>query len=223
MHLSGAFVLKEFLVFIWSLVPCIVRYPGRPLRGRLQVMGRAVRRQPGFRTRADRDLFSGGSYEYAVTRSSVDTGTRLRHYNLSTSISRGFCPVRGRRCCHHGSVNRQAGEVLVAGNWDGFAAMFTEDGAEMPPNEALLQGRAAIREWLGTLGTITAYTQEAAEVDGRHRLAYYRGTYLITFATNGESVTDRGKNLIVLRKQPDGSWQISAAIWNSDLPLEPQN
>jgi len=42
MHLSGAFVLGEFIVFVRSLVPCNGRYPGRSLRGRLQVMGGSV-------------------------------------------------------------------------------------------------------------------------------------------------------------------------------------
>ena len=44
MHLSGAVVLKEFIVLVLSLVPCNVRHSGRSLRGRLQVMGRSVRR-----------------------------------------------------------------------------------------------------------------------------------------------------------------------------------
>ncbi len=45
MHLTCAFVLKEFIVFMCSLVPCNVQHPGRSLRGRLQVMGRVVRQQ----------------------------------------------------------------------------------------------------------------------------------------------------------------------------------
>ena len=43
MHLAGAFVSKESIVFVRSLVPCHGRHPGRPLRSRLQVMGESVR------------------------------------------------------------------------------------------------------------------------------------------------------------------------------------
>ncbi len=46
MHLSGAFVLKEFIVFDSSLVPCNVRCSGQSLKGRLQVMGTTVRLHP---------------------------------------------------------------------------------------------------------------------------------------------------------------------------------
>ena len=43
MLLPSAIVLKEFIVFDCSLIPSNVRPCGRSLRGRLQVMGRAVR------------------------------------------------------------------------------------------------------------------------------------------------------------------------------------
>ena len=45
MKLTGAFVLKEFIVFVRSLASCNVRYAGRSFSGRLHVMGRAVRRR----------------------------------------------------------------------------------------------------------------------------------------------------------------------------------
>ena len=49
MHQTGALVLKECIVFVRSLVPCDDPHAGRSLRGRLQVMGRSVRRQPAAR------------------------------------------------------------------------------------------------------------------------------------------------------------------------------
>jgi hypothetical protein len=48
MHLAGAFVLKEFIVFVRSLVPCVDQLAGRPLGSRLQVMGRSVRQLFAF-------------------------------------------------------------------------------------------------------------------------------------------------------------------------------
>ncbi len=44
MHQTGAVVLKEFIVFVRSRVPCIDQLAGRPLRSRLQLMGRSVMR-----------------------------------------------------------------------------------------------------------------------------------------------------------------------------------
>jgi ketosteroid isomerase-like protein len=34
-----------------------------------------------------------------------------------------------------------------------------------------------------------------------------------------QPITDSGKYLVLLSKQADGSWLISAVIWNSDMPL----
>ena len=45
MHLAGAIVLKEFVVFVRFSIPYNVRYSGRTLRSRLQVMGGSVRQQ----------------------------------------------------------------------------------------------------------------------------------------------------------------------------------
>ena len=45
MHQTGAIVLKEFIVFVRSSIPCNDQYSGRPLRSRLQVMGRSVRQR----------------------------------------------------------------------------------------------------------------------------------------------------------------------------------
>ncbi len=44
MHLVGAFVSREVIVFVRSLGPCSDQYAGRPLRDRLQVMDGSVRR-----------------------------------------------------------------------------------------------------------------------------------------------------------------------------------
>ena len=43
MHLAGALVLKEYVVFVRSQVSCNGPSPGRSLRSRLQVMGESVR------------------------------------------------------------------------------------------------------------------------------------------------------------------------------------
>ncbi len=57
-------------------------------------------------------------------------------------------------------------------------------------------------------------------LDGRADLAALRGAYHITFAPPGatRAISDSGKELVVLRKQADGSWLRVGDIWNSDLP-----
>ena len=119
---------------------------------------------------------------------------------------------------------REVVDALLAEDWARFAATFTEDAVRMPPNEPLHQGREAIREWAeanwGPL-TLAEFTQTMLSIDGRGDLAYVRGSYAATSEVPGlpEPVSDVGKVISILRKQEDGRWLISVAIYNSDLPL----
>ena len=121
---------------------------------------------------------------------------------------------------------REIVEALLAEDWDRFAATFTEDAVRMVPNEPLHQGREAIREWAevnwGPL-TLTEFTQTMASIAGCGDLAYAQGTYSATSEVPGlpEPVSDVGKVVAIIRKQDDGRWLVSVAIFNSDLPLLP--
>ncbi len=121
---------------------------------------------------------------------------------------------------------REVVEALLAEDWDRFAATFTEDAVRMPPNEPLHRGREAIQEWAETNWgplTLTEFSQTMLSVDGRGDLAYARASYSATSEVPGipEPVSDVGKVLAVLQKQDDGTWLLSAVIYNSDLPLPP--
>jgi uncharacterized protein (TIGR02246 family) len=122
------------------------------------------------------------------------------------------------------AAEQEVVEATLAGDWGRFAAGFTEDAVRMPPNEPLHQGRDAIRHWAeanwGPL-TITEFTMIVEDVDGRGDLAYSWGPYTATVEVPGvpESVKDIGKFLVVLRKQEDGQWLVSVAMFNSDTPL----
>ncbi len=123
-------------------------------------------------------------------------------------------------------AENQVVEVLMAEDWAAFAAGFTEDAVRMPPNEPLHVGREAIESWAATNWgpiTTTEFSQTVLDVDGRGDLAYARGSYSATVEVPGvpEPISDVGKFLAILRKQPDGSWLVSHAIFNADAPLPP--
>ncbi len=109
-------------------------------------------------------------------------------------------------------------QAVLAGDSAATVAQFTEDAVLMPPNQPLVEGRSDIGAWYASF-TVTELTVTEAQVDGRDRLAYDRGTYSVTFSTEGmpEAVSDTGKYVHILRKQADGSWLWAVAIWNSDL------
>jgi ketosteroid isomerase-like protein len=112
-------------------------------------------------------------------------------------------------------------QAIRAGEWAGAAAFYTQDAVFMPPNEPAVQGRAAIEAWSGASPPITEFSLPIGEIDGRGDLAFVRGTLLITILPEGapEPIQDTGKYLVILRRQPDGTWLAALDIFNSDLPL----
>ncbi len=119
---------------------------------------------------------------------------------------------------------RQAVDSFVkavnARDWKAAAALFAEDATLLPPNQAAVQGGAAIQVWLAAFPPYSTLQCQVLEVEGRGDLAYARETYSMTVTPAGAApIEDRGKLLAIWRKQADGSWKCLRDIWNSDLPL----
>lgn len=112
-------------------------------------------------------------------------------------------------------------KAILAGDFKAAAALWTEDAIAMPPHAAEARGRADIEKLFASFGKTTAFTQNIVETQGRGDLAYSRLTFAVTFTPAGSTaaISDRGKVLVVLARQTDGSWRTARAAWNSDLPL----
>jgi ketosteroid isomerase-like protein len=112
-------------------------------------------------------------------------------------------------------------EAAVAKDWDAVSTFFTTDAVAMPPHQPMVQGRADIKEWYASFPPVTDVELPIVEIDGRGDMAYSRGTYSMTMVMEGvpEPVTLIGKNLVIWRKQADGSWLIAVEMFNSDLPM----
>jgi ketosteroid isomerase-like protein len=113
-------------------------------------------------------------------------------------------------------------QAVIAGDYQAAAVVWADDVIRMPPNAPMIQGKAAMMEEFETRTyTVEEFDQAFEEIDGRDGFAYARGPYSITYAIPGytEPVSDTGKSLAILRKQVDGSWVMTIACWNSDLPL----
>ena len=112
-------------------------------------------------------------------------------------------------------------EAVVAGDWSIMNA-YAEDGVAMPPNHPAVEGRPAIVEWNEALAVeFVDGGGTPHAIDGCGGLAYLRGGfwYDMRFEGQPDLVRYEGKFVWIFRKQPDGTWQLEAAIWNSDLPL----
>jgi len=111
-------------------------------------------------------------------------------------------------------------KLVNAQDWKGFAALYADDAMILLPNQAAVQGRAAIQAGMAASPPLSNFQMPVLEIEGRADLAYARGTYSMTVTPAGAApIEDHGKYLTILRKQADGSWKTLRDIWNSDLPL----
>ena len=114
----------------------------------------------------------------------------------------------------------------AAGTQDGaaMAKLYAPDGVEMPPNGPAAKGRPAIeafhkafgQQWMMHGMTITPTD---TKVSGD--TAYDIGTYKqgLMPQKGGGMIDDKGKYVVLLKKDSNGNWWITHAIYNSDLPL----
>ena len=104
----------------------------------------------------------------------------------------------------------------------GLARLYTNDAVLMPPNQAAVTGNQAIESWFQTTFDqfTTEFTVASEELEVVGDWAFDWGAYMtaLTPKAGGEPTEDRGKYIVILRKQVDGSWRIAHDIWNSDNP-----
>jgi ketosteroid isomerase-like protein len=112
----------------------------------------------------------------------------------------------------------KAANAADAAQW---ASVYAQDAIVLRPHAPAVQGREAIQQWLATLPPISNAKGQGLEIAGYGDLAYFRGTYTMTFSIPGVPVPieEQGKFLQIYRKQSDGLWKMTREIYNSDLPL----
>ena len=100
---------------------------------------------------------------------------------------------------------------------------FTESAVSMPPNHEALIGRQAITDDMGAMfeGMSAELTISSEEVEVAGDWAFDRGTFTMKMTPkgDGEPMEDKGKYIVILEKQADGSWKLAREVWNSDNPL----
>lgn len=108
-----------------------------------------------------------------------------------------------------------------------LAKLFAPDGIEMPPDSPTAKGRAAIEAYHKQLATQVmnhGITITSTEVHVMGDRAVDIGTYkqtLMMMKGGGGMVDDKGKYVVLLKKDPAGHWWVTDAIYNSDAPMVP--
>ena len=92
-----------------------------------------------------------------------------------------------------------------------LASLYADDAVLLPPDHEPIRGRDAIGAfWRQGTDEGLEVTNLAVEVDGN--LGYLVGRYHLP-ATD-EEPADSGKYVMCLKRQQDGSWKLTADIWN---------
>jgi uncharacterized protein (TIGR02246 family) len=117
--------------------------------------------------------------------------------------------------------------AMNRGDAAAMAAVYAEDGVEMPPGRPAVRGRAAIeayhrQELAGPL-KLSNFTLSASDTRVTGDVAYTTGTSRITATPPGGAppVESTGKYVVVLRRQ-GGAWKAAYAIYNPDGPCAGQ-
>ena len=110
----------------------------------------------------------------------------------------------------------------AAGDLDAWMNFIDDDPVWLPPNKPAMTDRRAIREWAAPYFELYDLSEETTgqeiRVAGDWGYIMANWTFTVTPKEGGKTITDDGKSIWIVRRQQDGTWRPSRAIWNSDIP-----
>jgi uncharacterized protein (TIGR02246 family) len=111
------------------------------------------------------------------------------------------------------TVNRYV-QATNSGDAEALAQLYEDDAVLLPPDHQPVEGRAAIGEfWRQGTDEGLEVTTLRLDVDGG--IGYLVAQY--TLPETDEEPADSGKTVMCLKRQRDGSWKVTADIWNSSV------
>jgi uncharacterized protein (TIGR02246 family) len=118
---------------------------------------------------------------------------------------------------------KQFVEAFNKGDAAAVANMYTIDARLLPPNSAMVEGRANIQNfWQGAITAgLKMVSLDPMTVEAQGNIAVEVGRYTATApAAGGATTTDKGKYVVVWKRQ-GGNWKLAVDIFNSDMPASP--
>jgi uncharacterized protein (TIGR02246 family) len=112
--------------------------------------------------------------------------------------------------------------AAARGDAHAMASVYEPDAELLPPNAEAIRGREAIeRFWQGGLEMgVRVVEFKMLRFEKADGLAYEVGRFTLSIdGDDGLPTLDRGKYVVVLRRQPDGSWLRAVEIFNSNAQL----
>lgn len=113
-------------------------------------------------------------------------------------------------------------KAAQAKNLDKFVAMYADDAVYFADKGALVKGKDNVKmawqQMLATPGTTLSWSTDFVDVARSGDLAYEYGEYTMTTeAKKGKPTEEKGKYVVVWKKQPSGVWRAVADIGNVGL------
>ena len=97
---------------------------------------------------------------------------------------------------------------------EALARLYEDDAVLLPPDHQPIEGRAAIGEFWRQ-GTDEGLEVTTLRLDVEGGIGYLVAQY--TLPETEEEPADSGKAVMCLKRQRDGSWKVTADIWNSSV------
>lgn len=115
---------------------------------------------------------------------------------------------------------------LQSKNLEAVMENYAEDAAFLVPNQPIVVGKQAIREWfqarIATPGYNATFAPTKIVVSSAGDMAYELGTFAASAqAADGKTVRSVGKHLVTWQKR-DGRWRVAAEAISGDSPPAPR-
>lgn len=157
--------------------------------------------------------WTNGKYSKISARMTGEAGVMAIGVLLGLVIGCGAPPVPADPAARQAieSAMRRYVDASNKGDAATLASLYADDAMLLPPDHEPIRGREAIGAfWRQGTDEGLEVTNLAVEVDGN--LGYLVGRYHLP-ATE-EEPADSGKYVMCLKRQRDGSWKLTADIWN---------
>ncbi|MDP2958219.1 MAG: SgcJ/EcaC family oxidoreductase [Longimicrobiales bacterium] len=102
-------------------------------------------------------------------------------------------------------------EAVLGKDASAIASLYADDAVVHDFNGQLLTGRTAIEARVAAvLPRVEAYSLTSHRFEGSGDLAYDQETFQLTMAAadGGEPRTITGHHLVIIKRQPDGTWKV---------------
>lgn len=111
-------------------------------------------------------------------------------------------------------------DALARGDAAAAAALYADDGKLLTPAAELIAGRREIEAYwrAGIAVGLTQVELTAAELQLGSGIAIEIGRYVLGLHRDGDAAADRGKYLVLHRRQADGAWRRAVDVFNPDAP-----